>query len=386
MKRLLVKLLPMAGLLACTLASAQSASTLGFQFTQLPSFSSTDGYAYRAYATGLNNLGQVVGWSTMATSNGSAVLWSNNAIIDLGTFSGGDASRAAAINDHGVIVGNAVTASGETHAALFSPTAAAQDLGTLGGPRSMANGVNNLGVIVGTSYTADTLFDGELYYEHAATWNSSGITDQGSAGNFSSGSAINDSGLIVGNVSQGFYAAPVVSWNSNGSGSGSPVELSPNQLPGTYVSAVNGAGVAVGRASVYSEDGSSLIGVRPVVWSGGTMTELNTQGGFNAARDINDAGWIVGQVNNRATLWTSTDEIDLNSFLAGTQMGFDWELTEATGINDNGWIVVNARNRFTYQEIPFLLSPVAVPETGTWAMFALGFAGLAMVARRRRAH
>ncbi len=87
----------------------------------------TDGatYQYRAYmvnggitvdlgtlpgrttsvATGINNAGDVVGYSYTSASDAHAVLWRSGAIIDLGTLPGQSVSEAYAINDNGRVVG-----------------------------------------------------------------------------------------------------------------------------------------------------------------------------------------------------------------------------------------------------------------------------------------
>ena len=63
-----------------------------------------DGHT-RSFATGINNPGRVVGYSSGALGD-HAFLWSkSNGMEDLGTLTGGDYSRALAINELGDIVG-----------------------------------------------------------------------------------------------------------------------------------------------------------------------------------------------------------------------------------------------------------------------------------------
>jgi probable HAF family extracellular repeat protein len=104
-----------------------------------------------SYASGINNLGQVVGFSwTSSGSNGQhAFLYSGGTMQDLGTL-GGNRSWAWGINDGGQVVGEADTSSGDQHAFLYSH-GTMTDLGTLGGPLSGVYGINNLGQMTGFS-------------------------------------------------------------------------------------------------------------------------------------------------------------------------------------------------------------------------------------------
>src|SRR5262245_17966926 len=56
-------------------------------------------------ATGLNNSGEVVGWSRDETGAARAFLYRDGAMVNLGTLPGGSASFATAINDLGQVVG-----------------------------------------------------------------------------------------------------------------------------------------------------------------------------------------------------------------------------------------------------------------------------------------
>jgi probable HAF family extracellular repeat protein len=108
-------------------------------------------------ATAINNLGQVVGISTLVQPNpdplppsttDTAFLWQNRKMISLGTL-GGQNSDAYAINDLGQVVGTADIGhrrGGVGHAFLWDSTHGMQDLGFGGQPLS----INAAGQIVGT--------------------------------------------------------------------------------------------------------------------------------------------------------------------------------------------------------------------------------------------
>ena len=134
------------------------------------------GTGWSSQGNGINNAGQVVGWSywTNDPTDGHdneqhAFLWtpavpngSTGAMVDLGTL-GGPSSTAMAISADGKVAGWSDTADGAIHAFLWTPGGTAgppsnpqmQDLGTLpGGLQSLAYGVNSFGQVSGSSFDA----------------------------------------------------------------------------------------------------------------------------------------------------------------------------------------------------------------------------------------
>jgi probable HAF family extracellular repeat protein len=97
-------------------------------------------------ALGINGRGQVVG-SYVASGLSRPFLWQTNALQDLGSL-GGNEGNASGINDLGQVVGRSTTTEGQSHAFLWQ-SSQMQDLGTLGGPQSCANAINNGGWAVG---------------------------------------------------------------------------------------------------------------------------------------------------------------------------------------------------------------------------------------------
>ncbi len=104
-------------------------------------------------AYGINDLGEVVGYGTVAPGVFRAFYWNGSGLVPLGTL-GGASSYAMGLNDGGAIVGGSATGSGYMNAFLYSD-GSMEDLGTLGGTMSLAYSVNDNGFVVGCSTTAD---------------------------------------------------------------------------------------------------------------------------------------------------------------------------------------------------------------------------------------
>lgn len=148
---------------------------------------------YANLAMAINNSGQVAGyfWSAPLTQP-RAFLYSGGSMTALGTL-GGSSSSAEGMNDSGQVVGWSTTAGGADHAFLYSG-GSMLDLGTLGGANSIAMQINNSGKVVGSSDSTAFLYSG------GTMTNLNSVTDL-SGSNFASlesANAINDLGQIVG--------------------------------------------------------------------------------------------------------------------------------------------------------------------------------------------
>ena len=106
---------------------AQAAPPL-YSITDLGSFGGTF-----ATATGINNSGQIVGYSDLVGNTAEhAFLYSGGVISDLGTL-GGTNSTAFGINNKGQAVGGAYLANNTTEHAFLYSGGVMSDLGTLSG-------------------------------------------------------------------------------------------------------------------------------------------------------------------------------------------------------------------------------------------------------------
>jgi uncharacterized delta-60 repeat protein len=254
-------------------------------------------------AWGVNDSGEVVGKA------GDAFLYGNGPLHSIGRLPGGNTSFAYAINNEGQIAGDSLTSNPSiTHAFRFNVNGAIEDLGTLGGSQSNAFGINNLGDVVGLAYAADGV-------SHAFLYTDGHMVDIGQVWGPAASMArdVNDSGQVVG---YGYF-----------------------------------------------------LGLQPrhaFLYSNGKIIDLQTLGGISsAAMSINERGQIVGDSNtssgaDHAFVYSNGRMQDLNSLIPDSS---GWVLQQASGINNTGQIagtgVVNGRQH------AFLLTPVQAPPMGS---------------------
>jgi probable HAF family extracellular repeat protein len=284
--------------------------------------SSSDG------AADINNSNQVVGTFTVTQGTWHGFRYSGGVNTDLGTLVGFGKSTATAINDAGTITGWSEAGYGVAHAFVYSG-GTMRDLGTLSGwSSSRGIGINAAGYVVGDlgNVAPSPSSVGFL-------WNGSTMTQLPSlGGTYTLPLDINASGTIVGYASLAggsfhafAYAGGVISDLGTLPGGGS-----------SQAFGMNDAGVIVGDSS-----GSQQISA--VRWSGGTIAGLGQLpgGSWSMAVDVNSAGDVVGTAKTsagvqRAVLWSGGTIVDLNTQISA---GSGWQLDNAAAINDNGWIV-----------------------------------------------
>ncbi len=311
------------------------------------------------YAAGLNNSGEVVGYSLNMSNSERAFLYSGSGpMMDLGSLGGSAGGAAYGINDSGQVVGDAYTAQNVSYHAFR--TAANQpinpktdDLLTLGGRDSTAWAINSSGQVVGDS---STTVIGQ-FVDHAFLYRGSGpMVDLGTLGGiYSIASDINDSGQVVGDAYTAAFNGTAVNHAFLYFGSGPMKDL--GTLGGTDSSAygINNSGQVVGSADTTGDNSQHAF-----LYGGGLMKDLGTLGGVNStARGINNSGEVVG---DSSPLSNSDDAflyrrngpmMDLNSLIPSNS---GWVLGQANAINDRQQIV--GIGTIGGQSHGFLLTPI----------------------------
>jgi probable HAF family extracellular repeat protein len=360
---------------ACTTLAVSTASGQAYQITPLES---PQGVA-DVFVRGINNLGQIVGYTVDDVGHSHATLWdSPTNYHELPTLATGTNAHAEAyrINDAGQIVGLSRTAGGSNHAAYWDASGIV-DIGTLGGPSSFANDINDAGVVVGSAGAGPT-------GSRSFSWTKAGgLVDHGNFNTsdnqqYAGYNGINNNGLMVGTAYRLFtpYKATM-----GRAGDRAPTNISPpGQFTAGMAMAVNDAGTIVGW-----QDGPNGTG-GPAIFNGDSTVQFlgNFGLGDGQALDINNAGQIVGfavgfdndgNQQNKSFLYEHGQMTDLMTLVQDP----GWTLLfEATSINDRGDIV--GAGVYNGEIRGFLMT--SVPEPAGAATLVL--AGGAILARRRR--
>jgi probable HAF family extracellular repeat protein len=269
-------------------------------------------------AEDINNLGQVVGDTLLSSARNSISYVSepNGSLNNINLF------QASAINDSSQIAGqglitNLPLGDRNNHAVRIDSNDSNIfiDLGTLGGSSSNGNSINNLGQVVGSSGTAS----GENHAFRTAPNSviNAATDDLGTLGGSSSTAFdINDLGFVVGSST-----------------------------------------TTSGATHAFLTDANSAIDA---------ADDLGTLGGdFSIAYSINESGLVVGDSEladgtSHAFIYDGTDLLDLNTLITENS---DFVLTSARGINESGQIAATAFFADTQTSRAFLLTPVPEPAT-----------------------
>lgn len=319
--------------------TTNATTTFHYAVTELESLSTKESGAY-----GINNSGQVVGYSYPSGGPMHAVLWDNGTLIDVSRGGPFPLNYASASNKTGQVVCNL---SPSSHVSGRCPYLW-QDgqityIGQCGGS-SYVNAINNAGQVAGVDISRAFVWQNG-YTNYLSSLDGSNSNSQSSA------LGINDRGQVVGYSSTSNEQHAVL-WQNNGI-----TDL--GTLPGgnySQASSINQLGMVVGWSRTSSGPRHA------VLWQRRQITDLGTlDGNDTQASDINNRGTVVGYSFNsyytpiHAFVWRNGRMRDLNSLLPANS---GWELTAAYGINDRGQIV--GKGKKDGQTKAYLLTPTWV--------------------------
>lgn len=261
----------------------------------------------------------------------------------LGTFGGGE-SYAFGMNEQGQIVGWSKISNGERRAFMWTPSAPRSrtgimvNLGALPGSQgthSEAFGISKQGEVVGYS-----TYPGNQGNAQAAMWQGGQLTLLGTLGGIGSWAKdVNDNAqqkVIVG------YSLPPTNnaWRAVRWVSGVIDELEEVGGMESYAEAVNDVGQIVGRYRTSSGIWSGFL------WHGGQKIDLRLPGATDCyAYGINQHGYAVGWCSTgagrRGFLWIPSAPQALTGSIVqlGVRPGDQGTHSEAFGLNDLGQIV-----------------------------------------------
>lgn len=254
---------------------------------------------YNGYATGANNLGQVVGWAEnmvhdpTCTGRGQvlqfrAVIWGpqDGQIQELPPLPGDTTSAATAINDLGQVVGisgicdQAEGQLSAIHAVLWE-NGVPEDLGNIGGDAwNTPTAINNQGTIVGFA----NQFPGIARTFQAFIWTKEGgMKPLGavSGDTLSLAFGLNDKNQVVGLSVGGPYGIRAFLWN------GVMTDLNTVTLPSSpfllYANDINDRGEIVGEAfDPNTNEAPAYLGT-PLPGRSGAATQAVSKGGPQGA-------------------------------------------------------------------------------------------------------
>jgi probable HAF family extracellular repeat protein len=239
-------------------------------------------------ATGVNDSGQIVGWSLISDSPNRrrAFLYGSGVMKDLGEPVGFTDGVALGINNAGQVVGYSFNFSNLSllqpgHAFLYS-AGKISDIGTLpGDDESEATAINSKGVVAGWSYSSS-------HFTHGFLYSNGTMTDLGGGLNGPQPQALNNSSQVVGIMNNNAF------FYSNG------VFTNLGGLPGSgqsYATGINDAGVIVGHSyrstlnplgfrAFISTDDKTVVDLNSLISPASGWT-------IDAANGINNAGQIA---------------------------------------------------------------------------------------------
>jgi probable HAF family extracellular repeat protein len=330
-----------------------------------------------SFAQGINDSGQVVGYSSFYDGSQHAFITGANGVgmTDLGSLGGGS-THAFGINTAGQAVGDTRTGQGPQQAYITGANGGGMNaLVALNGRISFAQGINDSGQVIGSYET------GSGYHAYITSSDGAGVTDLGTlGGSFSSALGVNNSGQVVGYsaASDGNNHAFITGVNGVGL-----IDLGGRN---SVAYDINNAGQVVGSSTDSGAGGHAFItGANGVGKTDlGTLNGDSSGSAYSVALGINNYGLVVGYASSpysgqRHAFITGANGVGMTDLNSLVTIGNGDYLTQATGINDFGQITV-----ISNQGHSFLFSSVAaVPEPETYSLMLIGLCFISFSARRK---
>jgi len=298
-------------------------------------------------AWGINQRGDVVGWSSGPNGHHAFVFTDVGGMVMLSGLPDKPRTIARRINDAGDIVGTADAGGTDIGHAVRWRDGAIKDLGTLAlaaGAYSEGWGINSFGDVVGESYT-DSGVHAFLYTDTNGMVDLTPTSDTGRARD------INDARQVTG-YKTAFGGYHAFRWTN-----GTFEDL--GVLPGfahSFGFAIQGSGSVAGSSSTGTGNSEHLFRFT----DGVGMQDLGGVGEHNTAWGINGAGSVVGTLGQSASrAFLYTDEASLKDLNTLIDQSLGWVLLGAFDINDAGQIVGYGFNNFTQTTHAVRLQPTS---------------------------
>lgn len=344
-----------AGVVAPTPATATAAGPAAYHVVDLGTLPGD----YSSVAMGINEHGQVVGWSNGPTGTRAFLYTDGAGMQPLPGPAGRPVTTARGVSSTGIVVGTAATGGTDIGTAVVWKGDTATEVGTIGsGSFSEARGVNDDGVVVGTSYTNG----GSLLGVHAFRYDAvGGLVDLTPGYDNAHAEGVNDAGQVVGWRNSRAFRLTGSTFLDLGVPTGFAYSF----------------GVAVNRSGQVAGHVVSPTGDRERIFrytDGAGMELIGGTGQHNRAFGINGTGDVVGvgrPVNGPEQGFVYTDVGGMQALNALVDPAAGWFVLGAGAIDDDGviagWAVDAAGHHRAVVLAPGAGTPPAAPSELTAA-------------------